>query len=604
MEGILLVPPDRGTILGRAVWKPRYVVIGPLSQKDGYQPNLSLSQVLSTARIRDVSGWSSKSQQKAPTDTIYLSVYKSKEGSDLVHQHSIASITECQVQHLAHRKQGHVLPTLAVQISPDPATDKLRKRRSSRTGGLTATKDSGPTTLWFRTAEESRYGLGDWARYIQMLIQPEVPGRHSMPMSPISPVSPAFVNPFTSKQDATEKPSSASGPKGKLRSKLQSKSSGHAHPSTRDPSSTYTSETPSLRSRNSDISSHASSMLPAAMNFVQKHYPNLQQSDLPSPASTVGDYPEQFIEGWTTAQGRSSALSSPIRGRASTSSSQAPNQPGLDSNSSPAPRETILDRAFQLRCIPGSDRDIPGEEKLTSLAKFEALMREEEDRQKTGEGGVPGPAKSTWDDDESDDDDFNEDEEDDDSDEYAFEHDVDHDGMNTSTSRALQFIINRHGSTHGSRASHYSESGGLSNGPSILRPHTAHSRIRPIAQRTNSQPYIPGLPLHIPSSPPPKPIEEIALRRSHEKRHSTSDVKNLGFNEFAKRLSGTSSLLLVQTNTSTGSNRGSGDYDGTQQTTPRAPLSPLATSSTPSERDEHCRWRGSIGVFGNEGGFL
>ncbi|KAI3321731.1 hypothetical protein HD806DRAFT_145666 [Xylariaceae sp. AK1471] len=595
MEGILLVPPDRGTILGRAVWKPRYVVIGPLSQKDGHQPNLSLSQVLSTARV---GGWSSKSQQKAPADAIYFSVYKSKEDSEPIHQHSIASITDCQVQHVAHRKQGHVLPTLAVQISPDPATDKLRKRRSSRTGGLITSKDPGPTTLWFLTAEESRYGLGDWARYIQGLIQ-----RQSVPMSPISPTSPAFISPFPPMQDVAEKPSPVSGAKGKLRSKLQPKSSGRAHPPPRDHSSTYTSGSPSLRSRKSDLSSHASSMLPAAMNFVQQHYANLQHSDLPSPASTVDEYPEQFIEGWTAAQGRSSALSSPIRGRGSISSSQGPNQPSLDSSPLTMPRETILDRAFQMRCIPGSDRKIAGEEKLTSLARFEALMSEAEDRRKTTQYEVAQePLKSTWEeDDESDDDEFGrevdddeDDDKDEDSDNYALEQDTDQDGMNASTFKALQFITNRHSST-------YSESG-LSSGPSILRPHTAHSRTRPLAQRTISQPYIPGPPLHIPPSPPSRQIEEVPVRRTHEKRHSTSDVKNLGFNEFAKRLSGTSSLLLVQSNASSGSNRGSGDYD--TQRTPRGSMSPRGTSLTPSEREERCRWRGSIGVFGNEGGFL
>jgi hypothetical protein len=269
-----------------------------------------------------------------------------------------------------------------------------------------------------------------------------------------------------------------------------------------------------------------------------------------------------------------------------------------------APRETILDRAFQLRCIPGSDREIAGEEKLTSLARFEALMRETEDRRRaTQRETVREPLKSTWEeDDESDDDEFDGNDDDEDSDDDAFEQDTDHDRMGPSTSKALQYIVNRHSSTHASRMSHYSESG-LSSGPSILRPHTAHPRSRPIAQRTHSQPYIAGPPLNIPSSPPPRQMEDVAMRRSHEKRHSTSDVKSHGFNDFAKRLSGTSSLLLVQSNASNGSNRGSDDYD-TQQTTPRGSVNPLLASMTPSEREERCRWRGSIGVFGNEGGFL
>ncbi|KAI1753281.1 hypothetical protein F4782DRAFT_88665 [Xylaria castorea] len=579
MEGILLAPPDRGPIIGKPVWKPRYIVVGPQHQKEGQSSNLSLSQVLSTARIRDVGVRSSKSQQKAPADALYFSVYKSKEDYEPIIQHSIASITECQVQHIAHRKQGHLLPTLTMQISPDPATDKLRKRRSSRTTGLITNKDSGPTKLWFLATEESRYGVNDWARYIQSLMQHQ----QSIPMSPVSPTSPAFVSPFPPIQDTVEKRGPVSSAKGKLRSKLQPRSSGRTRPSTREQSSAYTSESPSLRSRKSDLSSHGSSMAQASMNFVQQHYTNLQHSDLPSPASTLDEHPEQFIEGWTASQGRSSALSSPVRARASISSSHDPSQPSLDSSPRIAPRETILDRAFQLRCIPGSDRKVAGEEKLTSLARFEALMSEADNRQRTikRRETAQEPLKSTWDDDDSDEDAFGreaENDDDDDSDNYALEHYDEHNEMDASL-RALHFIADRHNST-------YSEAG-LS---SILRPHTSHSRNRPVAQRTNSQPHIHGPPLHMLSSSPRVP-EGVPMRRAHEKRHSTSDAKNLSFNEFAKRLSGTSSLLLVQSNASTGSNRGSGDYD---THTPRGTQTP----------DDRCRWRGSIGVFGNEGGFL
>ncbi|KAK5627457.1 hypothetical protein RRF57_003172 [Xylaria bambusicola] len=601
MEDILLMPPDRGPILGKPVWKviiyllppiahpiihlisanrPRYVVLGPLSYKEGHQPNLSLSQVLSNARMRDAGGRASRSQLKGLTDATYLSVYKSKEDKEPICQHSITSITDCQVRQVAHRKQGHV-PTLTIQISPDPATDKLRKRRSSRSGGLIATKDSGPSTLLFLTTEGSHYGLDDWARYIQTLVQRQ----QSMPMSPISPSSPTFISPFSPVSDVAEKSSPASSAKGKLKSKLQTKPSAEPFP--------RHAKQARLRSRKSDLSSQASSMVPAAMNFVQQHYANLQHSELPSPASTVDEYPEQLIEGWTMAPGRSSTLSSPIMGRASISSSQGPSQPSLESSPPIVPRETILDRAFQMRCIPGSDREIAGEEKLTSLARFEALMRETESRQKIARSKetMLDPLRSTWDDEsDEDEDEFGRevDDDDEDSDNYAFEDD-DHDGMDATTFEALRFITNRHNST-------YSESG-LRNAPSVSRPHTSHSRSRPTAQRTSSQPYIPGPPLHIPSSPPLRQTENVSVRRSHEKRYSTSEMKNLSFNEFTKRLSGTSSLL-IQSNASTGSNRGSGDYD---THTPRGSMSPRGPSQT---SDERCRWRGSIGVIGNEGGFL
>ncbi|KAI1485830.1 hypothetical protein F5X96DRAFT_689852 [Biscogniauxia mediterranea] len=611
MEGNLLVPPDRGTIIGRAVWKSRYVVIGPVTApKDASQQNLSLAQVLTSSRIKDVSGRGSKPQHLLSSDTIYLSVYKTKEELELVQQHSISSIKECQVQHIAHRKQGHVLPTLCVQVSPDPVTDKLRKRRSSRTAGLTTTKDSGPTTLWFRSTEDSSYTLADWARCIQTLIQPGI--LDGQPMSPISPTSPTFINPFAPSvsQGPTEHASSANG-KEKKRTKVRPKTFA----STRDPAVAYSSESPSLRSRKSDLSSRAS-LNPVSVGYAQQHYTLVHPSELPSPAPTVGEYNNEiFIEGWTSAQGRSSTLSSPVRGRASISSSQCPAPPSLDSSSPPAPRETILDRAFQLRCIPGSDRELPGEEKLSSLARFEALMREAEDRQRTLHKDIrttQEPMRSTWEeDDESEDGSDVGEHFDDEEDSDGFEHDVDQDSIGPSASKALQFIADRHNTNHGrppwplsARATvHYSSSGGFDSGPSILRPHTAHSRLR-TTQRTTSQPQLPP--------PSAEIINQAALnrvpdenRRSHEKRHSTSEVKHLSFNDFTQRLSSSSSLLLVQTNTSADSRRGSGDLDQAQQATPRANLSPRGPNMSPSERDERCRWRGSIGVFGaNEGGFL
>ncbi|KAI1764073.1 hypothetical protein GGR53DRAFT_495458 [Hypoxylon sp. FL1150] len=608
MEGTLLAPPDRGTIIGRAVWKPRYLVIGP--QKDTYPSNNSgFSQVLSAARsIKDAGGRSSKPLPRAQSDAVYLSIYKTRDDWEPVQQHSMASITHCQVQMVAHRKQGPVLPTLAIQISPDPATDKLRKRRSSRTAGLTSTKESGPTTLWFRLGDDRTYKLEDWARYIHSLMQqPEFPSRH--PISPVSPTSPTFINPFSSRDTSNFYMSASSGSSSKTRTKFPPTSSGHAYGSSQD--ATYTSGSASIHSRRSDVSSsHASSMVPAAAGYAQQHYATVHPSDVPSPASTVGEYQDQFIEGWTSAQGRSSTLSSPIRARESIGSPPGQMPPSIYSGSPPAPRETILDRAFSLRCIPGSDREVPGEEKLSSIARFEALMREAEERQKATEkdrAPAKPPLKSTWEEDESDEDDEDEDDddgEDDDSDEDGFEQHIG-DDVGPSAQKALQFIANRHSSGKPSSPQQNSRNVTNHDGPSILRPHTAQSKLRPAAQRTSSQPQIP--PATLEKSAIPRVPDDAVTRRNHEKRHSTSDVKRLSFNEFTKRLSGTSNLLLIQTNASAGSSRGSSEIDGGQHTTPPGggALSPRGGALSPSERDERCRWRGSVGVFGtNEGGFL
>lgn len=504
-----------------------------------------------------------------------------------------------------------MLPTLAVQISPDPTTDKLRKRRSSRTAGLTTTRESGPTTLWFRVGDDRTYSLEDWARYIQSLIQPEVPGRHH-PISPVSPTSPTFINPFSPSRDTAGFYAGASsgGSSSKTRTKPPPGSSNHTYGSSRDATTSYTSESASIRSRRSNLSSsHASSMVPVSTGHPMQHYTTVHPSDLPSPASTVGEYQDQFIEGWTSAQGRSSTLSSPIRARESIGSAPSQILPSVHSSSPPTTRETILDRAFQLRCIPGSDREVPGEEKLSSIARFEALMREAEERQKALEKSktttVKAPLQSTWEEDESEDDDNEVDDEaeEDDSDEDGFEQDVAPDEIGPSAQKALQFIANRHSGTK----SNWSQQN-AKDGSSILRPHTANSRLRPAAaQRTSSQPQIPAAALEM--SAIPRVPEDSVTRRNHEKRHSTSDVKRLSFNEFTKRLSGTSSLLLVQTNASASSSRGSSEIDGPQQVTPPSrggALSPRGGGTlSPAERDERCRWRGSVGVFGtNEGGFL
>jgi hypothetical protein len=67
----------------------------------------------------------------------------------------------------------------------------------------------------------------------------------------------------------------------------------------------------------------------------------------------------------------------------SSSASAAPSalQPKPSVTMSPGPRETILDRAFQMRYIPGSKR-VPstGDEKISSIARFEALMAEHDQR--------------------------------------------------------------------------------------------------------------------------------------------------------------------------------------------------------------------------------
>jgi hypothetical protein len=592
-----------------------------------------------------------------------------KDDVEPIQQHAIATITECQIQMLAHRKQGPVLATLVIGIVPDPVTDKLRKRRSSRTAGLTATKETAPTTLYFRPGQEGQT-LQEWVHVIHELIQAHVPDRS--PLGTITPTSPTFTNPFAPRPreggEAYKRPDSgnASCPRPPF---FTSKSSGNTINSRERPV-TY-SETHSLRSRPSDLSSHASSMNPSHMGF-HNNYTTRHPGDLPSPATTVGDYGGEFIEGWTSAQGRSSTLSSPIQTRDSIGSQIPPLAQQPAASSSPPIRETILDRAFQLRYIPGSDRELPDGDKLSSLARFDALMREEDEKRKTYEAGAasstgntpattPSTAehpglKSGWDlDDDSDSDDSISDDGDDRSEGPVGDMDPDlEDGFPVppTAHRALQYIAGGRQPPRTQPKSPLSFNQdalmALSSGSST-RPLTGYSkRARPpIAQRTHSQPQLAGMMMaphlrtpptpvvqaearrEVPAAAPVKQPEEVAptatvaaaaaapIRPAMEKRHSTSSIKRQSFTDFTKRLSSTSSLLLFQSGASSRASNSDADMQQPQQQQqqqqqplshhlhPRATAAQSASSpANPAASNDRCGWRGSVGVFGAEGGFL
>ncbi|KAH6626958.1 hypothetical protein B0J18DRAFT_155714 [Chaetomium sp. MPI-SDFR-AT-0129] len=649
MEGLLSVPPERGTIIGRAVWKARYVVIGNVDRVRTQQGHAS--------RMPSNRSSTAKELSKAP-EGLFLSIYKSKEDTEPIQQHAISSIADCQLQLLAHRKQGPVLPTMVLSILPDPPSDKARKRRSSRTAAFSMPRETGPTALLFRPGDELQ-NLQEWTRFIQQLIQP-THGLDRAPMSPLTPASPTFINPFAPR---SRDPSEIQRPesRGACRPGFFTKNSSQSS-STRDRPVTF-SDSPSLRSKRSDLSSQTSSVTQSYMGL--HNYSNMFPADLPSPATTVGEYQGELIEGWTSAQGRSSALSSPMRERNSISS-QVPTSLSTipDSNSSSGPRETILDRAFQLRCIPGSEREIPGEEKLSSLARFDALMREMDEKRKQREAeearlrpqATAGSSarlsgselKSAFDDDSDEGDDEDEDEEDEDSD-IVGEGDLeDRFPPSRSAQRTLDLMTGRHEAPQrhrfGSRYQvmrspppTYNQEAFIalsSPASSQARPQTGYSnnRNRPgMAQRTHSQPHLATMMAS--SSTPLDTTEEaedglgfsltpnspsIVNRNSAEKRRSVSSAKRLSFTELTKRLSSTSSLLLMQSNASGPASSRASNSDMDFQSPPQSPpqhlhhLHPRAGPPTPQQHQpqqpassisERCGWRGSVGVFG-DGGFV
>jgi len=533
------------------------------------------------------------------------------------------------------------LPTMMLEFRPDAPTEIARKRRSSRTGGLTS-KDPWASTLLFRTVPEERYNIQNWQSTIKPQLIPDFHDYQSE-LSPISPMFSSFSNPFA-RDNASS--STSTRPDFLQRASSQNTTASTYPHAPRDKPSAIVSPSPSLRSRRSDLSSRGSSMHPP-MGFSSnhsKHYTTLP-SDLPSPASTSG-YDNQFIEGWTSAQGRSSTLSSHhTRGSNSIASAVTMNAPPIGTTP-PGPRETILDRAFQMRCIPGSEKiQDKYEENISSIAKFEVLMRESDERrqqqQQQQQHTVPvhdGPGRSGWSLDEESDESSNDDLEEEDDAADTLDMSDEEIAIPTPAQRALEYISGRRTPLSPSRpfspetkdppipflnpqAMSAFHGGPASSSSGGLRPRTGTGS----SSKRNSRPTSLALPSRSVSTAAIPQSKEFHGSTSNGnlktgdrdakdiKRSSSTSVKRLSFTEFARRLSSTSSLLLVQTNASSSSGR-----DGSRKTSSefgvedeklthrssvnlRGGAGPINSET----RDKRCGWRGSVGVFGsNEGGFL
>ncbi|KAM3073383.1 hypothetical protein ACMFMG_004717 [Clarireedia jacksonii] len=582
MEGLMLVPPERGTIIGRAVWKTRYVVLG-----SGAHLQTQTDLLEKSASKKGKNGKSTSKQPSLidigkasqPQESLYVSIYKAKGDWEYIAQHPLSAFKSCEIRSLSHRKQSPPLPTLMLEFKPDTITEKQRKRRSSRAGGLSSAKDAQwADTLLFRSVPEERHSIYDWQIAIKPRLEPEL---EESPMSPLSPVFTTFSNPFAARD---EMPNSKNGrTEQSNRLPFQQPPNGYAH-TPRDRPSALISPSPSLRSRRSDLSSQASSSHPP-MGYTATHAQNYAPtlpSDLPSPVSVSGY--DNFVEGWKPAQGRSSALSHHTRGSNSIASVPPPLASPIAP--SPGPRETILDRAFQMRCIPGSERLHDDEEKISSIARFEALMKEADERRlqksSSSTGGSSRHYKPGWE--------LEEESEESDNDTGANSIDVDERDrdilMPTPAQRALDYIAGRRTplpppssrpispqsppipylnpqamSALNSGSSSASQSAASSNGNG-LRPRTGTtSHIR-----KNSRPsslLLPSRSMSTNTIPTVKDSSSTASsnlapfkEERDKKRSSSTSQKRLSFQEFARRLSSTSSLLLVQTNASSNSGRG------------------------------------------------
>jgi hypothetical protein len=247
-------------------------------------------------------------------------------------------------------------------------------------------------------------------------------------------------------------------------------------------------------------------------------------------------------------------------------------------------------------------------------------MREAEDKRRNraaAEAKLSMPAdamKSAWDpDDESEDDDEDsvEDETGDDTIVVPSEQDDDSRYMMPATAqRALDYITGRR-DTDRQQSPHYQV-----DGTKAAKSTCARGKLT-LGSKGRSQSNLPAVSPYAdaPAQPSKPSLDDsslsVALSRSAtEKRQSTSSSKRLSFTEFTKRLSSTSSLLLVQNNTSGASSRSS-DADSQHQLTSRgagnsasSQQNTLVNDRDRDSQDKRCGWRGSVGVFGSEGGFL
>lgn len=544
---------------------------------------------------------------------------------------------------VAHRKQGPVLPTLIITITPDPATEKLRKRRSSRAATLVSNKDNGPTTLWFRTEGDSSR-LYEWAKSIQLVIQPSFPENLPMspmsPISPLTPASPSFQNPFVSftpREGCEFSPFSSARPPSAPKVTLHHKASSSLHAHRERPLTI--SGTPSLRSRRSDLSSLISSN---ANTSTTQSYASVLPHEFSAPSDTDAE-----LFGWTSAQGRSSVLHSPARTLRDSLGSDPPLSPAamLESGSPPGPRETILDRAFQLKYIPGSDQTVPGEEKLSSLARFEALMKQADEKRQSRTRPVRPMSvkeqlelKSAWDMDDSDEEDSDESDSDDTEEESSADQNTadDPNSVRPASRRTATFAGgNSHPQTPcqsprgtaGPRspiALNPEALAVLSSGTTTDRPrlaHRMHSAMGSLSLGTQQ--------LSLETSPGKSSIESneswetsglnpsAAYRTSTilegQQRLSTASSnggKRLSFSEFTRRLSSTGSMLITQQQSGSSPGEAVADSQGPSRRSsvyqPRTAPSVLSSPrSEVTDRSEKCKsWRNSVGMFGNEGGFL
>ncbi|KAI9822255.1 MAG: hypothetical protein M1832_003078 [Thelocarpon impressellum] len=350
MEGFLLTPPERTPLLGRSAWKTRFVVFSmeasaqsprtPPQSSSGSRFQSSLKQLKLASRncsLVDVS--------ELGPDTQWLSIYKQRvitlptvvedtltvQGdSQPLARYAVSSMRSCTVENLAYRKSTCVQPTLILHFETDAVECNRRRLRSSQIRSSLAKPRS--DTLLFRSASDVPDSILDWFDTLLPHVNTAPPPSH-------------FDSKF-SFSDKSSRPSTST-----TRPPLPQSSGGHV--------STSSSKTPSA-------------VMSPALSIRSSH--------------TGMSTPHQYSPGKPSEGSEGSPEESPTTTPQFCFPAPPTVRPPTPGSSSPRPasptpatrRETILDRAFQMNCIPGASAADDKDGTMNSIARFEALMQEME----------------------------------------------------------------------------------------------------------------------------------------------------------------------------------------------------------------------------------
>ncbi|KAI9772908.1 MAG: hypothetical protein M1840_008790 [Geoglossum simile] len=269
---------------------------------------------------------------QAADTTAYLSIFKQQGDTECIVRYPLDSIKSVCIEDIAHRKPGPALPTLVVTLDQGPPSPK---RRSSQSGSVLPMRPRA-NTLLFRTAKDDVRNISDWHQAIQNQLNPK-----------IEPSGSLFDPGWGFNNSSRTLKLNTRGPHGGT----------PGSPFSNQANTTLLSPSSSVRSVRSELSSSESD---------KKSFYSRGTSELPSPVFEMPLTP--VVEDHAIVH----------VGTGSPSSTYEEESAGLLTAPSPR-RETILDRAFMMNCIPDG-AELATSPEQNSIERFEALMRNLEAR--------------------------------------------------------------------------------------------------------------------------------------------------------------------------------------------------------------------------------